>query len=192
MNDARGPAGREPFSGVVLTGGRSSRMGTDKAFVAVGRRGMAERVAGALREAGASEVIAIGGDLGRLGALGLDARADRWPGEGPLGGLITGAGFCSEPLVVVAACDLPRLDAPTVRAVVSEMGREGPQAAAVPVVGGVRQVHLLCVRRSVVEVLEAAFATGERSIRHALSSIAVVEVAVRTDALRDADCPEDL
>ena len=41
------------FSGAVLTGGRSRRMGTDKALVAVEGRPMVVRVAAALRAAGA-------------------------------------------------------------------------------------------------------------------------------------------
>ncbi|MER3453356.1 MAG: hypothetical protein C4344_06940 [Acidimicrobiia bacterium] len=50
------------FSGAVLTGGRSSRMGRDKAFVALGGRPLVTYPVGALRMAGATEVFAVGGE----------------------------------------------------------------------------------------------------------------------------------
>ena len=50
---------------------------------------MAVRAADALRAGGATEVVAVGGDLPGLGAVGLDARGDDHPGEGPLGGILT-------------------------------------------------------------------------------------------------------
>ena len=101
-------AGQLPFTGAVLTGGRSTRMGTDKAFVEVDGRPMAGRVAAALRAAGAAEVLAVGGDLDRLPSLGFDrAVPDRHPGEGPLGGLLTALAAAGHDVVVVLACDVP-------------------------------------------------------------------------------------
>ena len=50
------------FAGAVLTGGRSSRMGRDKATLPVDGVPMAARVADALRRAGAEPVLAVGGD----------------------------------------------------------------------------------------------------------------------------------
>ena len=74
------------FAGAVLTGGRSSRMGRDKATLPVDGVPMAARVADALRRAGAEPVLAVGGDQAALEALGLTWVADRHPGEGPSGG----------------------------------------------------------------------------------------------------------
>src|SRR5262245_1565825 len=96
---------RRSFSGAVLTGGASRRMGRDKALVEVDGRPMAGRVAAALREAGAAEVQAIGGDAAGLGELGLDVVPDRFPGEGPLGGIVTALSAASQPVTVVVACD---------------------------------------------------------------------------------------
>ena len=63
-----------PLSCAILAGGRSSRMGRDKALVEVDGRALALRVADALRRAGADPVAAVGGDLPALARLGL---ADR-------------------------------------------------------------------------------------------------------------------
>ena len=106
------------FAGAVLTGGASRRMGTDKALVEVDGRALALRVADALRAAGASRVVAVGGDLERLQALGLEAVPDLHPGEGPLGGILTALAATDQDVVVVLACDLPAADPSAITAVV--------------------------------------------------------------------------
>ncbi len=85
-------------------------MGSDKALVTVDGVPMVLRVAEALRAVSCDPVIAVGGDTTALAELGLVTIADRWPGEGPLGGLITALEhFPQHDAVVVVACDLPRL-----------------------------------------------------------------------------------
>ena len=62
--------------GLVLAGGRSSRMGEDKAMLRIDGRSLLERAMRALWDAGADKV-AISGTR----AAGI---ADRWPGTGPV------------------------------------------------------------------------------------------------------------
>ena len=78
-----------PPIGAVLCGGASRRMGVDKAAVEVDGTPMARRVGDVLAAAGCSPVIAIGGDPTALGHLGLDVVDDGFPGQGPLGGILT-------------------------------------------------------------------------------------------------------
>ncbi len=189
-----------PFAGAVLTGGASRRMGTDKAAVVVDGVAMARRVADALAAAGAVDVVAVGGDLSALTALGLDVVPDRWPGEGPLGGIVTALDVLAPPpdvavdIVVVAACDLPALTAAVVVDLVVALAAAAVGiGAAVPVVDGVAQPHLLAVRAAAAPVLHAAFTGGERAPRRALRDVGVAEVDLGDDgALRDVDRPEDL
>ena len=85
-------------------------MGTDKALLEVDGRALAVIVADALRTSGADRVVAVGGDLDGLSALGLDAVPDLHAGEGPLGGILTALDATTEDVVVVLACDLPGAD----------------------------------------------------------------------------------
>jgi molybdenum cofactor guanylyltransferase len=185
-----------PFGGVVLAGGLSTRMGTDKAFLVPGDGGpvLAERGRRALTEAGARQVLAVGGDGGRLRALGFTTVPDRTPGFGPLGGLISGLQAASQDLVVVLSCDLPAIDARTVTELVRCLARRPDAAAALPTFDGRCQVLVGAYRRRIVApVLEAAFRSGERSIRRALEGLIVAPVAtVRRAPLVDVDRPEDL
>jgi molybdopterin-guanine dinucleotide biosynthesis protein A len=86
-------------------------MGRDKALVLIDGVPLARRVADALEAGGCARVLAVGGDAPALAALGLEPVPDRWPGEGPLGGLatalgaVTGAAAAGE-VLVLAPCDL--------------------------------------------------------------------------------------
>ncbi len=76
------------FSGAVLCGGQSRRFGRDKATYVFNDTPLAKISLLALREAGASEVFSIGGDVDALVDMGFRAVPDEHPGEGPLGGII--------------------------------------------------------------------------------------------------------
>lgn len=102
--------------GVVLAGGLSTRFGQDKALYAVDGVPLALRVAGALRGAGL-EVVVVARDR-RLEALGLPVLLEpEAPTRHPLWGVA--AALAVYPEVLLAPCDLPALDVPTVRALLA-------------------------------------------------------------------------
>lgn len=178
------------FAGAVLTGGRSSRMGRDKAIVPVGGVPMAARVAEALRQAGAEPVMAVGGDQAALEALGLTWVADRHPGEGPLGGIVsTFAAVADLDLVAILATDLPDVDEYVVRALVTGLGPHD-----VAVAGGERAEPLCGVWRvaSCEPVLTSAFERGERAVHRAMAALDRVVVPVPALHLRNVNHPDDL
>lgn len=182
--------------GAVLAGGASSRMGTDKAFVEIGGLPMAVRAVEALRAAGAAPVLVVGGDAVRLNALGLDALGDLYPGEGPLGGVITALGAldsCGDALdaVVTLPCDAISPDAAAVRHVLA--GLAAAADLVVPVGAGVPQWAHAAWRRRCLEPLTEAFAKGVRAPNEAAGLLHTVEVEVPGEGwFRDADRPEDL
>lgn len=184
------------FDGVVLCGGQSRRMGTDKALIEVDGRPMAARVAAALGAAGAETVATVGGDIEVLRRIGLDARPDRWPGEGPLGGVIEGLRVVGRrPVVVVLSCDLVDPAPSVVTTLVEhlEQCRGGGVDVVVPVASGRRQWMHAAWRRACVTALEDVFASGERSLAGATSVLRAEHWDVSDpSALADADVPSDL
>ncbi len=166
-------------------------MGQDKAFVEVGGRPMAAIAADALRAAGAAEVIAVGGDLARLTALGFDrAVADEHPGEGPLAGLLTALGAATDDIAVVLACDLPFADPAAIRLVLEAVG--GHDAAMVRT-DRLEPLHAAWRRVRCLPVLAAAFDAGERAVHRSLDGLVVAEVTVADPSvLHNANRPGDL
>lgn len=178
--------------GAVLCGGASTRMGRDKALVPIDGQAMAVRVAGALRAAGCDPVVAIGGDAVALGALGLAVVPDGWPGEGPLGGVVTA--LSSHPgadAVAVVACDTPWMTPDSIELLVDALAGTPAADAAIAVTD---RIEPLCVvwRRSALPAMRAAFLAGERRVHAALASLHVVDVVVHAGDLRNVNSPDDL
>ena len=165
-------------------------MGRDKATMPVDGVAMARRVADALIAAGCDPVVAIGGDVERLAVLGMLVEPDRWPGEGPLGAIVAALTAATGP-VLVAACDLPWLDASTVIALIDA-------AVAHPDVDVVHasspRVEPLCAVwfPSARPVLAAAFAAGERAVHRAMAPLAAHACLVDAAAVANINRPEDL
>jgi molybdenum cofactor guanylyltransferase len=170
-------------------------MGTDKAFVAApDGRPMVVVAADALRGAGAGRTFVVGGDPAGVGSLGLAWVADRHPGEGPLGGIITALATSGHDLVMVLACDMPEVDATVPAALVQALLDEPTAGVAVALAGAREQPLTSCWRRSLaLEVLEQAYAAGQRAPRHLLEQVGVVRVdGLALERLADVDSPDDL
>lgn len=177
-------------AGVVLTGGRSSRMGTDKALVELDGVPMAVRVAAALRDAGCDPVWCQGGDLAALGSLGLDARPDPEPHAGPLSGIEAALRAAAPDDAVVAACDLPDLDAATVSTLVRAGATGGPPVVAAADADGAHLVAWWSARSA--ERLERLRTAGVFSYREALTTLGAQLVRVAPTAVRNVNRPTDL
>jgi molybdopterin-guanine dinucleotide biosynthesis protein A len=95
--------------GIVNAGGRSTRMGTNKALLRLGGKTLIERVLETLR-AVFLEVILLSNDPEAFRHLGVPVFADLIPDVGPLGGIYTGLTVASAGSAFFAACDMPFLD----------------------------------------------------------------------------------
>lgn len=97
----------QAWCGVVLAGGKSSRMGRDKALIAQSGRTLIEHALDILKPH-VDELIIIGDPL-RYDRFGPLAIADDPPGNGPLGGIHTALRYAWHDQVIVLACDMPNV-----------------------------------------------------------------------------------
>ncbi len=163
-------------------------MGLDKALVEVDGVAMVVRVANALRAAGCQPVFAVGGERAALEALGIEFVADLYPGEGPVGGVITALAASDPAAVVVVACDLPYLTVDTVRAL---LGSGGAAHATVAVTDRVQPMCALWSRRA-LDSLREAFAGGERRLLAVLDQLETLQIPANPQDLANVNAPGDL
>jgi molybdopterin-guanine dinucleotide biosynthesis protein A len=94
----------------ILAGGKSQRMGQDKAIMAFRGEALVRRVMNKLAGL-AGEMIVIAPRSQEYLELGIRITPDLLPGRGPLGGLYTALFAASHPAVACVACDMPFVNA---------------------------------------------------------------------------------
>lgn len=108
-------------AGFVLAGGRSSRMGRDKALLPYRGTVLLDWIARQVSQAAGSAVIV--GHPDRYGALGWPVIADLRPDCGPLAGIEAALEHSRADLNLIVACDLPGLAAPLLAELLEQAAR---------------------------------------------------------------------
>jgi molybdopterin-guanine dinucleotide biosynthesis protein A len=158
------------LEGFILTGGASSRMGSDKAQLKIGEYSFTELIAAALSTV-ADPVRSVSATPAAAGALlRLPNIPDIFPQWGALGGLHAALAACNSPWAVVVACDLPFVTSGLFQRLATL--REGFDAV-VPVQSDGRPQPLCALYRcqSCLPETASLIAAGERRPRALLSSI---------------------
>jgi molybdenum cofactor guanylyltransferase len=103
---------RPPFTAVLLAGGKSRRMGQDKAYLPSEWEGapmpLWERQLAVLRSL-SPEKLVVSGPHKQGYPASIPAVADEWTGVGPLGGIATCLSRTGSALLLVLAIDLPKI-----------------------------------------------------------------------------------
>ncbi len=148
------------LSAFVLAGGRSSRMGADKAFLRLDGRTLLERTLDLLR--GLTPEVYIVGPAEKFGAYG-QVIEDRYAGRGPLAGIHAALIASKSELNLILAVDLPRVDERLLRFVLGQA--EASQAmVTVPYIAGGYQPLCAVYWREFASLAEAALKTGKNKI----------------------------
>jgi molybdenum cofactor guanylyltransferase len=121
------------FSAVILAGGKSSRMGQDKAWLQIHGESLLRRQIRLVREVGANEVLISGKVNADYSSFGCRVLHDRFVDAGPLAGIESALAAASSSLVLVLAVDMPRMQAPLLRQLLSKCNET---VGAIPRVDG--------------------------------------------------------
>lgn len=184
---------RPVLIGVVLTGGASRRMGRTKALIEVCGTPMASRVADALCDAGCESVVLYGGDPIELAPLDRPVLADRYPGEGPLGGILGVLELFADQAtdLLIVACDLANLSSTDLIALI-DAARLRPDADVVVANGGRVEPTCALWRSTSTDRVRTSFDGGERAVHRVLGDLCAVEVSLPPTSLRNINTPGDL
>jgi molybdopterin-guanine dinucleotide biosynthesis protein A len=93
------------ITGVLLVGGKSRRMGQDKAFLTIEGKPFVERIIEVFRHS-FDRILLVGDREERFARYGLPVEPDIFPGS-PLGGIYTGLQKSVTDYIFVSSCDLP-------------------------------------------------------------------------------------
>lgn len=150
----------EHIAGVVLSGGKNTRMGANKAFLAVDGERMIDRAVRILREV-CGEIVIVTNEP--LDYLDLEATVvtDIFKGKGPLAGIHAGLFHASVPQAFVCACDMPYLSAPFIRHLLS-LARE--YDIVVPARGGRPEPLHAVYSRTCLPVIRRLLERDERKV----------------------------
>src|SRR5437588_11783860 len=94
-------------SGFVLSGGRSSRMGRDKALLPYRSRTLVQHVADEVQRVTGN--VSLIGDAARYAHFGYPVYPDCVPECGPLGGIYTALNRSEADWSIIVSCDLPKV-----------------------------------------------------------------------------------
>ena len=103
-----------PVSGIILAGGKSRRLGTDKAFLSLDGETLIERVLRTTRSL-VSDVLIVANDHTRYANLGARLISDIYPGKASLGGIYSGLLAAENEQALVLGCDMPFLSTALLR-----------------------------------------------------------------------------
>jgi molybdenum cofactor guanylyltransferase len=181
------------ITGIVLAGGRGSRMGgVDKGLQPLRGKPMAEWVLARLAPQVAEVIINANQNIETYEKFGHRVVRDEVGGfAGPLAGLHAGLKAAAHPLVITVPCDSPFLPADLVSRL-----RENLLENDLAVAKTGEQPHpvFALMKRQVRESLEAFLAAGGRKIDAWYAALKVVEVSFddEADAFRNINTLEEL
>ena len=156
-------------SAAILAGGRSSRMGRDKAFLPLPPDGvpLITRQATLLRSLGFDDLIISGRAGVDYGVPGARVVTDTVVDAGPLAGLAAILAAAHHPWVLVIAVDLPHLTAAYLEKLLAS---GGGTTGVVPRGGGVYEPLVGLYPKKLLPVIETALAVGRLSLQPMLTA----------------------
>jgi len=174
---------RPPTSAIVLAGGRSRRLGQDKALLDLGQGPLLVHTV-ALASQLCPDVVVVTDLPGRYRHLELEVRwsCDRVPGAGPLAGLEAGLQAAQHDFALLLACDYPFLDP---RLLGYMLARPRDYETLVPLWEGRWHPLQAVYARSCLPVIQEALSKGERRMEAILSRLRLRAVTPQEIGLID-------
>jgi molybdopterin-guanine dinucleotide biosynthesis protein A len=183
------------WTGVVLAGGQSSRMGRDKALIEIEGITLLDRAIELLRPH-CREILVLG-DPERYAPAHATVVPDDMPGLGPLGGLVTAMKRARYVRLLVMACDLPRLTDRLLHRLKVEL--DTGYDAVVPRHGGFIEPLAGAYHRHAIEAFERCLVEGTFKMCDALDQVRTGHVDLvpgeegwPADLFRNINTPSDL
>lgn len=160
-------------SAYILAGGGSTRFGRDKALVDFAGKPMLERMVELMRSF--TKRVNVVSAPAKYAEFGVEIVADRWPREGPLGGIITALQHAQEIAQafewhIIVSCDMPFLTVDWMK-FLAERTEKSDAQVILPHSAHGPEPMCACYRTSAGPRLRDAFEGGVRKVTQALKQV---------------------
>jgi len=181
---------------LILAGGKSRRMKTDKAFLRLGNETFIGRLIKELRNFPELLISAAPGNAALYKTLGVEVIEDSIPDCGPMGGLLTALNACRSGALLAVSCDFPFFNAALAERLADELCL-GDYDAVIPVTrDGVIQPLCAIYRKTCADVFSDQIKRGEYKMQDALKMLDCSVISTGALSFHDApffnvNTPED-
>lgn len=178
---------------VILAGGHSSRMGTDKALLEINGK----RFIGAIADEMSffAEKYIARGAMEEITEGTWQVIPDIYPDCGPLGGLHAALTACKSDALLCVPCDMPLIGAELANELCAHLSEEY-DAVIVKDTDG--RIHPVCgiYKKTAADVIEQQLLTGNYRMMHVLDRLRITYVIpddpMKEKQLSNINTPEDL
>jgi molybdopterin-guanine dinucleotide biosynthesis protein A len=148
------------ITGVILAGGKSSRMRQNKALMSFGGKRLVDRVVEVMRSV-FDDLLMVTNTPEVYADLGVPMVRDVWPDKGSLGGVYSAIYHVATPYCLVVACDMPFLQAAVLRYLLTQIN---DYDVVVPdVLGELQTLHAIYIK-ACLQPIERRLATNRLRI----------------------------
>lgn len=179
----------EKATAIIMAGGASRRMGTDKSLLQIGGRPIIQRTCEQLVTC-FEQILISANDADKYAFLGFQIVPDKIPDQGPLMGIASALEVSANELNFVIACDIPQIELRNVRRVITEAVNSDADII-IPVTNEGKYEPLFAVyRRSLVRTINEVLSSGGRKISDVFESCKVKEVNLKGSLVNLNTMPE--
>lgn len=148
---------------IIMAGGGSRRMGTDKSMLLINGRPNIERICEQLR--GFFEQILISAnEVDKFSFLGFEVIPDKVPGQGPLMGIASALEASANEINFVMACDIPHIELGYIRRMLAEAVDSKADIVLPTADDGKYEPLFAIYRKSTLEAIKKVLSSGVRKI----------------------------
>lgn len=153
----------EKATAIVLAGGKSQRMGTDKSMLPVKGRSLIENICEQLHGS-FQQILISANDTDKFTFLDLEIIRDKVSDQGPLMGIASALEVSVNELNFVVACDIPQIRLSFIRKMLLLAADSGADIVVPVAPNGQYEPLFTVYRRSVVEIINEALSKDRRRI----------------------------
>jgi molybdenum cofactor guanylyltransferase len=154
---------------IILSGGKSSRMGTNKALLKFHEKTNIERIKDELKHV-FDDIILVTNDPETYQFLNIKMVTDQYPGSGPLAGIHAGLEASDYEENFVVACDMPFVSAELAESLVKALKHHD---AVVPVIEGRQHPLFAAYQKRAAREARSCIEEGVLRMKHLLDRLNV-------------------